>query len=83
MTGATENILEQLLFRCPSYFLPLFIPSPLAKLKAHLQALLIMELKEFGKTDAAYVPNSSQTARESITKSLLQLHCFFISCIRL
>lgn len=44
-------------------------------MRAHLQALLITELKEFGKTDAAYKPNNSQTARESITKSLL--HCFF------
>lgn len=83
MTGATENILEQLLLLCPSYFLPSFIPSLLAKLRAHLQALLIKELKEFGKTDATYIPNSSETARESITKSLLQLPCFFISCIPL
>lgn len=30
------------------------------------------------KTDAAYKPNNSQTGRESITKSLLQLHCFFL-----
>lgn len=83
MTGATENIPEQLLLPCPSYFLPSFIPSPLAKLRAHLQALLIMGLKEFGKTDATCIPNSSQTARESITKSLLQLHGFFISGVLL
>jgi len=83
MPGATENILEELLFLCPSYYLPSFIPSPLAKLRAHLQALLIRELEEFGKTDATYIPNRSQTARESITKCLLHLHCFFISCILL
>lgn len=83
MTGATENTPEQLLLLCPSYFLPSFIPSPLARLRAHLQALLIKELKEFGKTDTTYIPNSSETARESITKSLPQLPCFFISCIPL
>lgn len=45
MTEATENILEQLLFLWPSYFLPSFVPSPLAKLRAHLQALLITEFE--------------------------------------
>lgn len=84
MTGAMENILEWLLFLCPSYFLPSFIPSPLAKLRAHLlRGTANYGVERIWETDATYIPNRSQTARESITKSLLQLHCFFISCILL
>lgn len=55
MTVATANILKQLLFLCPSYLLLVFIHSPLAKVRAHLQALLIMELRGFWKTDTTYV----------------------------
>lgn len=55
MTAATENILKQWLFLCPSYILLSFIHSPLAKVRARLQALLIMELRGFWKTDTIYI----------------------------
>lgn len=55
MTAATENILKQLLFLCLSYLLPPFIHSSFAKVRAHLQALLIMEVRGFWKTDTTYI----------------------------
>lgn len=55
MTVATKNVLKQLLFLCPSCLLLSFTPTSLATVRAHLQALVIMELRGFWKTDTIYI----------------------------
>lgn len=76
MTVATENILKQLLFLCLSYLLPPFIHSSFAKVRAHLQALLIMEVRGFWKTDTIYILTAP---RQQGNLLLLNLCCSYIA----